>query len=230
MARAAHYSLDLVVRCRSLLDHLMEAVEKGLPDDEKFGGALTTTFLVAMANPIIGLPIERIFKPGTGRDVVADDRALNDGLSREVKQMFNGKTKFKECPFLDGIDWRFVRDTKAFNIAEWNDQGVLEVLSSDQAREAAGNETVKFMMLHLRNAIAHGGIVYLDKDGRLNEQTASMLAFVSARMDWDTEKIVGLHISRISEPDFRKFLTAWADWIEKSGVSSMAAKAPPLAA
>jgi hypothetical protein len=144
--------------------------------------------------------------------------------------MFNGKTKFKECPFLDGIDWRFVRDTKAFNIAEWNDQGILEELSRDKARDTAGNETANFMMLHLRNAIAHGGIVYLDKDGRLNEQTASMLAFVSARMDWDTEEIVGLHISRVSEPDFRKFLTTWADWIEKSGVSAMAAKAPPLAA
>jgi len=59
MGRPEHYSLDLVTRCRSLLEHLMPYVRKGLPGDEKFGGSLSTTFLLAMANPIIALPVER---------------------------------------------------------------------------------------------------------------------------------------------------------------------------
>jgi len=79
---------------------------------------------------------------------------------------------------LGGTDWRFVRNTKLFNIAEWDDQAVLDELATDKAKKAAAGETANFMMLHLRNAIAHGGIVYLDNDGRLNEQTASMVAFV----------------------------------------------------
>lgn len=94
MGRPIHYSLDIVTRCRSLLAELMPVVQKGLGNDAQFGGPLSTTFAVAMANPIIG-----IFKPADGKDAVADDRALNPGLSDEVRRIFNGKTKFKDCPF-----------------------------------------------------------------------------------------------------------------------------------
>jgi len=85
-------------------------------------------------------------------------------------------------------------------------------------------------MIHLRNAIAHGGIVYLDKSGRLNEKTAAMLAFVSAKIDRKTKKLGGLHISRVSEPDFHKFLLAWSEWIEKVGVSTILSSSPAIAA
>ena len=44
----------------------MPHVQKGLPDEKKFGGSLTTTFLLAMANPMIALPVERICKPENG--------------------------------------------------------------------------------------------------------------------------------------------------------------------
>ena len=95
--------------------------------------------------------------------------------------------------------------------------------------KAAAEETAKFMVVHLRNAVAHG-IVYLDKDCRLNEQPAAMLGFVSAKIDWKTQKLEGLHISRVSEPDFQKFLVAWSDWIERSGVSTAVSSSPALAA
>jgi hypothetical protein len=115
MGRPAHYSLDIVMRCRSLLEHLMPHVRAGLPEDKKFGGSLSTTFLLAMANPIIALPVERIFKPDEGRDVFADDRALNADLSDEVLRVFDGKTKFKESPFFANTDWWLVRNAKPFN-------------------------------------------------------------------------------------------------------------------
>jgi hypothetical protein len=230
MGRPLHYSLDIVTRCRSLLQHLMPHVQKGLPDDKRFGGSLTTTFLLAMANPMIALPVERIFKPDEGRDVVADDRALNAGLSDEVNSVFDGKTKFKECPFFAQTDWRLVRNVKPFNIADWGNDGVFETLAGGAGKNAAAGETAKFMMIHLRNAIAHGGIIYLDKDGRLNEKTAVMLGFVSAKINWKTHKVEGLHISRVSEPDFHKFLIAWSDWIEKSGVRAKIDSSTAIAA
>jgi hypothetical protein len=230
MGRPSHYSLDIVTRCRSLLQHLMPHVQKGLPDDKKFGGSLTTTFLLAMANPMIALPVERIFKPDDGKDVVADDRALNAGLSDEVNKVFDGKTKLKESAFFVQADWRLVRNVKPFNIAQWGSEEIFEQLAGEAAKNAAAEETAKFMMIHLRNAIAHGGVVYLDKDGRLNEDTAAMLGFVSAKIDWKTQKLEGLHISRVGEPDFHKFLLAWSDWIEKSGVSAAIDSSPAIAA
>lgn len=224
MGRPTHYSLDIVTRCRSLLEHLMPRVQKGLPDDKRFGGPLSTTFLLTMANPMIALPIERILKPGE-RGRVADDRALNVGLSDEVKKVFDGKMKFNESPFFVQTDWRLVPNVKPFNIAEWNDKEVLGKLASDEGKTNAAEATAKVMMVHLRNAIAHGGIIYLDKNGRLSDTTAAMLGFVSAPTNLSC-----LHISRVSEPDFHKFLLAWSDWIQKSGVSAALGSSPAIAA
>jgi hypothetical protein len=210
----------------------MPLVQKGLPDDKRFGGSLSTTFLLAMANPIIALPVERIFKPIDGRSVVADDRGLNTGLSDEVNKAFDGKTKFRETSFFAKAkpDWRLVRNVKPFNIAEWGNDEVFKRFADDTAKQAAAEEKAKFMMIHLRNAIAHGGIVYLDKNGSLNEKTAAMLGFVSAKIDWKTQKLEGLHISRVSEPDFHRFLFEWSDWIEQSGISDALSSSPAIAA
>lgn len=138
MGRPAHYSLDIVIRCRGLLEHLMPHVQNGLPEDEKFGGSLSTTFLLAMANPMIALPVERIFKPHDGKDVVADDRVLNAGFADEVNKVFDGKTKFKECPFGAQADWRLLRNVEPFNIAEWVHDEVFEKLAGDEGKESGG--------------------------------------------------------------------------------------------
>ena len=52
-----HYSRDIVIRCESLIRHLLPKIEQGLPDDVRFGGPLRTTFLLAMATPMIVLGI-----------------------------------------------------------------------------------------------------------------------------------------------------------------------------
>lgn len=228
MGRPAHYSLDIVVRCRSLLTHLVPHVLKGLPDDSGFGGPLSTTLLLALSGPMIALPVERIVKPADDRDVVADDRPLNAGLSEEVNKLFDGTKKFSACPFLAGTDWRLVRGVAPFNIADWGNDDVFEQLAGDAGKTTLADATAKFMMLHLRNAIAHGGILYLDKNGRLNNHAAAMLGFVSARLD--KGKVQALNIARVSEADFEKFLLAWSDWVGKSGVGDAVSSSPALAA
>lgn len=60
MTAPNHYSRDIAARCQTLIDQLLPIVEHGLPDDHRFGGPLRTTFLLAMATPMIVLPIERI--------------------------------------------------------------------------------------------------------------------------------------------------------------------------
>jgi hypothetical protein len=179
---------------------------------------------------MIALPVERIFKPTRGKDVVADDRALSAGLSGEVNRVFDGKTKFKECAFFSKGDWGLVRDVRPFNIAEWGNKEVFEQLASEAAKKAAAEETAKFMLIHLRNALAHGGIAYLDKHGRQTDQTAAMLCFVSARLDRNTQDLAGLHISRVSEAGFHTFLSAWCEWIEKADVGAAVGSSPAIAA
>jgi len=216
MGRPAHYSRDLTARCLSLLSHLLPVVEKGLPDDDKFGGALTTTFVLAMATPVIALPIERIYKPSAGINGLGDDRFLNDNLSDDIGKLFNGKTKFSDAPFFKG-DWRFVRNVAPFNIASDWPADLLKSLGSAPSAKVANDVPISGMMIHLRNSLAHGGVTYLDDEGGQSNGKASMLGFVSAKMK--DHKIIGLHASRISENDFIAFIVSWSEWIAQSGLA-----------
>jgi hypothetical protein len=182
-----------------------------------------------MAAPMIGLPIERIFKAKEG-DLVADDSSLNEGLKEEVVRILDGKLRFADAPFAQGIDWRLIRDVPPFNVAVWDAAQHFDALSDDDARVTASQTPADFMMRHVRNALAHGGIVYLDSQGRMGDRHAEMLGFVSARKERNTQKIIGLHVSRVSEADFRRFLFAWADWIATSGMAEELNENPPLAA
>jgi hypothetical protein len=72
-----HYSRDIALRCQSLIRNLRPVVQRGLLDEGRFGGPLSTTLLLALATPMIVLPIERIFEPSNSRSgQVGDDCQL----------------------------------------------------------------------------------------------------------------------------------------------------------
>jgi hypothetical protein len=48
--RPEDYSRHIAQRYGRLVRHLLALIQKGLPDDAKFGGPLDTTFLLAMAS------------------------------------------------------------------------------------------------------------------------------------------------------------------------------------
>lgn len=230
MGQPAHYTVDIVARCRDLLDELMPQVRGGLKGDERHGGTLTTTFLLAMATPIIVLPIERLFKPTQPGEVVADDTTLHAGLSKEVTRVFDEKCTFGNAPFNPGLKWPLLRDAPVFNIARWGNEKKLAALDEAASLKTGQEASTRFMMIHLRNALTHGGILYLDKEGRQSDARADMLGFVSAKTDWKTKKIVGFRVSRASETDFLAFLRAWSDWIAKAGLQTLLSEGPPMAA
>ena len=74
------------------------------------------------------------------------------------------------------------------------------------------------MLTDLRNALAHGGIAYLDARGRQTDGQAAMLAFVGAVMKGG--RITGANVLRIGEGDYREFLKAWASWLRLAGVTT----------
>lgn len=200
------------VRCEAGIRHLLPKIAEGLPDDARFGGPLRTTFLLAMATPMIVLPVERIFKPGDpGAARAGDDRNLDPALAKELAGVLGNNRSFGDAPFVERGAWSYVQAYAPFNTAgAWPDE-LLEALSAPQAFEAAHNAPARRVLLDLRNALAHGGVAYLDEDGRNSTAQAAMFAFVSARAK--DRQITGLNILRVHEDAFAAFLSAWTEWL-----------------
>ena len=84
-------------------------------------------------------------------------------------------------------------------------------------------------LLDLRNALAHGGIAYLDAYGRqARGGSAAMLAFAGTVQE--NRRLVGLNTLRVSEDDFCSFLMAWADWLARTPIREALDSLDPLAA
>ena len=213
-----HYSRDIAARCQALISQLYTRVADGLPDDDHFGGPLSTTFLLAMATPMIVLPIEWIFKPSIG-DTAGDDRKLDEGLAGLMADALGPGKTFGETPFAAANCWSYVDGYPLFNIANTWPHALLQKLAAPEAFENARKAFARRILLDLRNALAHGGVTYLDENGRNTGGPAAMLAFAGMKMD--NRKVVGLNVLRVREDDFRAFLAAWADWLERPGVADV---------
>lgn len=217
--RPEHYSRDIAQRCGSLVRHLLPLVQKGLTDDAKYGGPLDTTFLLAMATPMVVIPIERIYTPAEYPGQVGDDRKLNPELSEEVISVLGDDRKFADAPF--GVPgWSYLPAySPIFNVSDGCPPDLLKALAAEEAFTRAKNTPTSVILRVLRNALAHGGIAYLDKNGMSAEGAAAMYAFVSTQKN-ERRKVIGLNVLRVSQADFYSFLTAWTDWLTRSSIST----------
>lgn len=211
-----HYARDIVERCENLIESLLPVVMQD--PAKRFGGPLGTTFLVAMSTPMILLPIERMLKPAANRDSVADDRAVDESLGKAVTEMLSATATLGETPFGRAGAWRYIGGQKPFNLAGGMPRELLERLSEDESSKTALNNPAVRVLTDLRNALAHGGIAYLDERGRQTDGQAAMLAFVGAVMKGG--RITGVNVLRIGERDYRLFLAAWASWLRQAGVTA----------
>jgi len=224
-----HYSRDIAQRCQALIRHLRPLVQKGLPDDGAFGGPLDTTFLLAMATPMIVLPVERIFKPmRPGADVPADDRELDPALADRVGDVLGPGRPFADAPFAVAGRWSYMPGARPFSLAAHWPYELLDALAGEEARAEAGNAPAQRIVLDLRNALAHGGVAYLDARGHQTDGQAAMLAFASARTA--RGRLTGFGILRIHQDDFFDFLMGWADWLSVPRIADALNRQDPLAA
>jgi hypothetical protein len=173
-----------------------------------------------MATPMIVLPIERIERH-QGRNVEAymDESPLRPSLTEAVSQALGG-APLSQSPFFAEEHWRFARfPYNRENLAREFPMYMSERLSEDTALNVAAKMPASEWASCLRNSLSHGGIIYLDGEGRQSfGQKTEMLAFVSAKYpDGDFRKSpVSLKILRISEGNFRCFLGLWVEWLQKS--------------
>lgn len=244
MGKPQHYSIELPSRCFDLINGLWPAA------NEVYGGArpdlgpLTSTFLLSMSMPILNIPLERIERQINKNEdeAYADDRQLNpEAVEAFVKVIRKGK--LGDAPFYKDGTWRFhpLRDEPFPNISKGLPLQLAEALEHDGAVDAARAMPALQWVSLLRNAMAHGGIAYLDENGRSrHEAPVKMFAFVSGKYGggkyggpkcenadaacwFGMGKLEGLNFLRISEDDYRNFLGDWVAWFEASKIAKQAA-------
>lgn len=223
MGNPKHFSLELPGRCLALLDGLWPHATQIYGGERPDLGSLTSTFLIAMSIAMINAPIERIEKQFNKRegDIIIDDRQLNPSAARAFKTVI-GRGRLTAAPFYEDGAWRAYRITeRPFpNLANGLPEDVADHLASDEALDAARRMQAEEWISILRNGLAHSGIAYLDEDGRSTyDRPVKMYAFVSAKPR-DPDRI---SILRISEDDYRRFLTKWVEWLEATKLAQRAA-------
>lgn len=233
MGTPSNYSLELPYRCHRLLNDLWAAAETIQDPQEPHLGPLTTTFLLAMATPIIVLPIERIEGYRSRRDWgYADERHLSPETAAEVDRVISGRPIGHVAPpFFQTGAWRYAEmEFSGERLSEGLPHLLAEKLEHPSSIDMANQLTGQSWARILRNALAHGGVLYLNEYGFSHWGKAEMFAFVSAKfptydpvehpkgtplhdkpnMNMPPER---LRVLRISESDFRVFVNRWSEWL-----------------
>jgi len=166
MGIPSHYSQELPRRCLQLIDALLPTVETISVPGEAHLGPLTTSFILAMSTPMIVLPIERVERHREGVGAYVNDRPIEEALASEVDAALGG-SPLRRSPFFEQDQWRFASiPYSGENLAQHFPNELSEQLSAPEALIAVGKMPASEWASCLRNAPAHGGIAYLDTDGR----------------------------------------------------------------
>jgi hypothetical protein len=173
---------------------------------------LVGSFSLLVASALFTIPYERLKAkhPLAGG---SSDTGLYDAL-RTVE----GK-KFLEADFWNGIqahDWRFSRIMTSPEITlDWKDGNGIHPMRAD-AENTIGQRKTDAVLRVIRNALAHGNVIYLDKDGfETVGATVQYLAFLS-RYEETVEQREHSETYRLvttTEEGFLTFVKCWANWL-----------------
>ncbi|RWF91519.1 MAG: hypothetical protein EOQ45_25500 [Mesorhizobium sp.] len=222
MGNPTHFSLEVPKRAHQLLRDLYEQ----LSDSEGTRLPLKATFLLSVSMPIVILPIERILnykrKPA---DVHMNDAILNGRLADAVDRAIDLHAKVHTAKFFTG-SWQYATLEKGSGFPNLAAVGLPENiathLDSPQALEDARNLSANRFCKILRNALAHGGVLYLDQHGRsCSGAPVRRFAFVSTD---SPKKPTKLYFLRIKMVDYRAFLQRWVDWLNEEAMEEILAE------
>ena len=195
------FAVEYPERCLQLL-RVFEAIAQ---ERDLYG-----TFSVMLAASILIIPWER----ANGRHPLTQEQGgdLNAGLRRLARQRWLAAEFWHDTP---AGEWRFSRIIGDPNdVRAWKDEEGRPSFSPEA--NTVGRRRVGEVFRVLRNALAHGNIVYLDKRGR---ETAGArvqhIAFLS-RYEENQEQHEAAETYRlvtVRETDFLPFVRAWALWV-----------------
>lgn len=225
MGRPKQYSVELPARCQALIDRYGELIGREAKPDDGFEGPLKTTFLLAMATPILVLPLERVFRPAVWNDRgVADDLELDGHVGDRVRRTLGERRAFGAAPFFRAGVWSYIPECPRFEVGRDWPEDILAALASPEAASAAAKAPASEILMVARNGIAHGGVTYLDADGRHTRMATHMLGFASFVSLRDRTR---LRILRVGVDAFEDFLRLWTNWLLDSGAAAtMQAQGP----
>jgi hypothetical protein len=128
------------------------------------------------------------------------------------------RRKWLKADFWADIDpgiWRFSRIMGDPNDSyEWKDESGNPSFSTDA--NTIQKRSVREVFRVLRNALAHGNIVYLDKGGWETEGSrVQHIAFLSRYEESEEQKAEAetYRLVTVREADFLPFVRAWANWV-----------------
>lgn len=221
MGAPNHYSLELPQRCLKLIEGLLpqaEAVQNG-----PYGG-LSTTFLLAMSTPMLVLPIERIWKPlDSDADAYVSERQILPLMTAEFTRLLNSPS-LAALDFYRPGDWRYaeadyVPDMK---LGHFYDEYLLKGMAKADATNRAARLPAAQWASCLRNALAHGGVLYLDANyEQASGKRTCRLAFVSGKYDRvdGVQHLKRLRALAISQEAYVDFLRRWTEWLGSIGLT-----------
>jgi len=222
MGNPTHFSLEVPKRAHQLLRDLYEQ----LSDSEGTRLPLKATFLLSVSMPIVILPIERILKyKRKPTEVHMNDAILNARLADAVDRAMDFEAKVHEAKFFAG-SWQYATLQKGSGFPNLAADGlpvdIAQHLDSPDAVEHARNLSANRFCKILRNALAHGGVLYLDQYGRSGSGApVRRFAFVSTDNPNNPTK---LHFLRIKMADYRAFLQRWVDWLNGEAMEEILAE------
>lgn len=188
-------------RCLTLL----ESFERDATRQDLVG-----TFAIMLASSMLTIPLERL---KSRHPLHGADHDLATDLRRILGQRW---VEVGEWATASPNRWRFARIMGDPNeVASWqNERGV-----GSMAEEAntIGRRRAGEVLRVLRNALAHGSIVYLDKDGReVAGARVEWLGFLSRyeeTLDQPEADETTYRLVAVREADFLAFVKAWATLI-----------------
>ena len=228
MGNPQNYSLELPDRCLILLDELWPFAQKVYLAKQTHLGPLTSTFLLSMSMPIINLPIERIERCSHKLAThYASDQFVDPAAAAAILETLRSTT-FGKAPFFTTGAWRFVNcKAPPFpNIAEGLPDELAQEFETESAASNAATMPVSQWCSILRNALAHGGIAYLNEKGRTSYgEPVKMYVFVSGKyapaIEGGPLQLTAVNLLRISEVDYWNFLHHWVAWLRDTGIAKL---------
>ncbi|SIN77849.1 hypothetical protein SAMN05444002_0317 [Vannielia litorea] len=229
MGNPKHYGIELPVRCLELIEKLWPAACEVHGGERPDLGPLTSTFLLSMSIPVINIPLERIERHINKPEgaTYADDRHLNAEAEKAFDDVIR-KGRLSDAPFYQTGVWHFVQvEPKTLpNIAKGLSTELANELRGADAEKRAHEMNASQWVSVLRNAMAHGGIAYLDENGHSTDGAAvRMYAFVSGKYGkpqcqhaegdcrFGMGELERINILRISEDNYKEFLRRWVAWL-----------------
>jgi hypothetical protein len=178
-------------RCGQLLDMLEGSARKA---------DLLGSFALLVASAAFTIPFGRMVEKShpLGKP--------EDSLYQAIKKL--KKKSFVGAPFWNGARPAFFRYAKITTDAEypakWRDARGDHPLASTEEKDA------NTVLRTIRNALAHGNIIYLDKHGY--ETVGSRLVYLAFLSEHENDE--GYRVAIFDEETFLSFLKAWIVWLQ----------------